>query len=336
MGDIFSILKKDKNEMFSQLSKMDLKYFLCLLNDYKLELRDSLELSEKETFGLEIEVEESDNFTIKNNISNGWYLTEDITLYNGIEICSPILHDNFATWQMVDQICQMVNQSALIDTNCGAHVHIGSQTLGNDFDNWEKFFNLWEAYEHIIFRFCYGQYLTHRPNILDYAQPTSLMYTNNFQFYRRYTNYTLKQIFDEIGYNCNLAVSVFNLSTFNNLNYWKEDFGRFHYGNTIEFRCANGTLNPIIWQNYVNLYFKILNYSKSNNYNFDLIKNRLKTNANLLKNIEFFDYIYLKQALEFSDLIFDNNLDKVYFLKQYLKDFKIEESYYTRTRNFTK
>ena len=115
MGDIFSILKKDKNEMFSQLSKMDLKYFLCLLNDYKLELRDSLELSEKETFGLEIEVEESDNFTIKNNISNGWYLTEDITLYNGIEICSPILHDNFllGKWS-IKYVKWLINLHSLI------------------------------------------------------------------------------------------------------------------------------------------------------------------------------------------------------------------------------
>ena len=27
--------------------------------------------------------------------------------------------------------------------------------------------------------------------------------------------------------------------------------------------------------------------------------------------------IYLEQAIELSDMIFDNNLDKIYFLKQY-------------------
>lgn len=38
---------------------------------------------------------------------------------------------------------------------------------------------------------------------------------------------------------------------------------------------------------------------------------------------EFYRYniIDLKKSLEFVDLIFDNNLDKIYFLKQYLKDF---------------
>lgn len=38
------------------------------------------------------------------------------------------------------------------------------------------------------------------------------------------------------------------------------------------------------------------------------------------------EYLYttvnLKNALEFVDLIFDNNLDKVYFLRQYLKSFQ--------------
>lgn len=35
-----------------------------------------------------------------------------------------------------------------------------------------------------------------------------------------------------------------------------------------------------------------------------------------------YDEINLKNALEFVDLVFDNNLDKVYFLRQYLKNFQ--------------
>ena len=36
-----------------------------------------------------------------------------------------------------------------------------------------------------------------------------------------------------------------------------------------------------------------------------------------------YDEIFLDQALEFADLIFTNNLDKIYFLKQYLKGFEL-------------
>ena len=39
-------------------------------------------------------------------------------------------------------------------------------------------------------------------------------------------------------------------------------------------------------------------------------------------NEHLYNNICLKNALEFSDLVFDNNLDKIYFLRQYFKDFQ--------------
>ena len=38
-----------------------------------------------------------------------------------------------------------------------------------------------------------------------------------------------------------------------------------------------------------------------------------------VKKLEQYSDIYLDDAIELSDLIFDNELDKMYFLKQYLK-----------------
>lgn len=35
-----------------------------------------------------------------------------------------------------------------------------------------------------------------------------------------------------------------------------------------------------------------------------------------------YNEVCLKDALEFVDLVFDSNIDKIYFLKQYLKDFE--------------
>ena len=37
--------------------------------------------------------------------------------------------------------------------------------------------------------------------------------------------------------------------------------------------------------------------------------------------------IYVDDALEFVDLIFDNNMDKIYFLRQYLKSFEVSDEY---------
>ena len=46
--------------------------------------------------------------------------------------------------------------------------------------------------------------------------------------------------------------------------------------------------------------------------------------------------IYLDEALELCDLIFNNNFDKVYFLRQYLKSFEINRKYNIKTENFVR
>ena len=43
--------------------------------------------------------------------------------------------------------------------------------------------------------------------------------------------------------------------------------------------------------------------------------------------------IYIDDALEFVDLIFDNNMDKIYFLRQYIKSFEVSDEY-ERARSF--
>ena len=50
----------------------------------------------------------------------------------------------------------------------------------------------------------------------------------------------------------------------------------------------------------------------------------LKRKINDKKHIELPSYnkIFLNEALEFTDMVFDNNVDKIYFLKQYLKNNK--------------
>lgn len=40
------------------------------------------------------------------------------------------------------------------------------------------------------------------------------------------------------------------------------------------------------------------------------------------ENEYLYNNINLKNALEFVDLVFDNNVDKMYFLRQYLKNFQ--------------
>ena len=109
------------------------------------------------------------------------------------------------------------------------------------------------------------------------------------------------------------------------------------FGNTIEFRCPNGSLNPIIWQNNVNLLVKLLEYTKDPKFNHDIIDKRQMINQTKYMNLYWYKEVFLQQALELSDMIFDNNLDKIYFLKQYFKDYgNDQESSDLKVKSLTK
>ena len=63
----------------------------------------------------------------------------------------------------------------------------------------------------------------------------------------------------------------------------------------------------------------------------------LKRQRELENSNDRFDYnkIYLDSALELSDIIFDNNLDKLYFLRQYVKNNEVSNEPMKRTKKFT-
>ena len=48
-----------------------------------------------------------------------------------------------------------------------------------------------------------------------------------------------------------------------------------------------------------------------------------------------YNKVYIEDALNFADIVFDNNLDKVYFFKQYLKSFE-ESRRYVKAKTFSK
>lgn len=104
-----------------------------------------------------------------------------------------------------------------------------------------------------------------------------------------------------------------------------KEISTFDAIHTIEFRSPNGTFNPIIWQNNINLICKFLS-SCSNNLNAYYDEKIIQRATNVLNTKRKSKMLDIDGALELCDMIFDNNLDKVYFLRQYLKDYKIENS----------
>ena len=52
----------------------------------------------------------------------------------------------------------------------------------------------------------------------------------------------------------------------------------------------------------------------------EIVENRISKNIMKFNDYKYYRSINIDAALELADLIFDNNIDKIYFLRQYLKD----------------
>ena len=331
MNDTVERLEKfidfSKNDSISKMSKKDLTYFLFFLNQYDLEYRKSLGLQKKHTFGIEIEAEyigDAFHDQIIPFLLKGWIQKNEYTLEDGDEYASPILSDNEESWHNIKKICEILDKHYEIKDTCGGHIHIGANILGNTTENWIHFLKIWSVYENIIYRFSYGEYLTPR-----------LYLSNNSKLVANYLWYGLNS--DKLNSsNLNDILSSFKLCKRDPLNLNNVKGMQREKNNTIEIRCPNGTLNPIIWQNNINFFMKLLLYCKNKQYNEDILLQIKSKNSDIYK-LKNYRKIYLEQAIELADLIFTNNLDKVYFLRQYLKSFQISYSEkLERAKQFTK
>lgn len=303
-----------------KLTKMkgyDLQSLLSELDDFYLTLRPKINIDKKITFGMEIEYENTDEYVITDKINDlndkfltGWHSGCDGTVSG--EVRSPVCTDNKQTWKYLQMVCESMKMENANAFNCaGGHVHVGAPILTEDKDCWLRFLKVWTIYEKLIYRFSYGDKLFLRHSALQYAPPIShdlynLIVRENYDSYSVFRNIT-----DHSRRN---GVNFRNVNSHNLL----DATGK----NTIEFRCPNGSVEEVIWQNNVNLFTKLLWFCRTDKFD-DIIDFKFKKfeDDGLLNSFKLYGEIFLPEALEFSDMIFDNNLDKIYFLKQYLKNY---------------
>lgn len=306
------------NYSFAKLRGYDLQDLLVQTENYFLEYRDSLGLPATLTFGVEIEYEGlirsiTDKFIEKNLPS--WDSKKDGSLTFGGEISSPIMTDKIHSWRELKLICNHLSLRRA-DTlhNAGGHIHIGVSILNDNIDAWKKFLKLYTAYESVLFRFMYGDKICGRKNLSKYAPPIadylyeSLNTLNNVK--------TFLELKDAIPIVERHAAINFSNVIFNNPY-------NFCNRNTLEFRFPNATTSEIIWQNNINALAKMMIASKDNKIDEDFLDYRLKNEYMPYSTNKFlYDIININSLLEFVDLVFDNNLDKIYFLRQYLRNFQ--------------
>ena len=338
--EIFTLLNEKNNDIISQMNNSDRVKLMMSLRKYLLELRKTIGIDKKIKFGTEIEFEDANREKIELDLYNtfpnyDWIVKDDASLYNGAEAVSKPLSDTEESWNSLNAACEIISNYASIVSGASAHIHICMNILGNNPKYWKNFAKLWMTYENVIFRFLYGEYTSPREGMEKYAKPISKILIEDFDRIEdranmNTANYMLKVL--NAGDDRRRAINFRNASNAELYNYNKEAVK-----NTIECRVANGTFNPIIWQNNINLLVKLLEYSKREDFNDDILDRRLKEiiSKEIPGSIYKYSQINIDSAIELADLIFTNNLDKIYFLRQYLKDMTVGTKPFTKSKTFT-
>lgn len=342
---VFKYFKENENDTLSKLSFLELRYFLYYLDKYYLEYRDKLGISNDITFGIELELE---NFNgtyadlwpfecqINKIIGNkDWTIKNDLTLIFGRELATGVYTDNKKTWNDIFNVCDYASLYLEVGERSAGHINIGSQILGNNALYWYRFLKLWSVYENVIYRFSYGEYLSYFPFIKFGSKPVSYILLDRLDYLKTFLNEDAHRLIinafpREIspGFLKKNGISFYKM-------FDKLDYSKYEYDNVIEIRSPISTLDTVIWQNYVNFFVHLLLYCKSDKFDDDILESRRNKIKDIVLDIDNYDNIYLDNAIELSDMIFDNNLDKIYFLRQYLKNFEISSEKFKKAKSYT-
>ena len=288
----------------------------------KLNYRSIFSMDKNITFGTEIEfvIPHKNGFIVKDYFKNNyqdWKIDYEYGCFGGedymapLEIDSPILKNNKVMLKKLKDIFNyLYNNNASINLYSGNHIHYDISILKNKYKYYERFLKFFTVYEPIIYMFSCGELRHLRNKINTYAKEIGLDYQITFKYDNKKSINYLKQKYSS-----------------------KDNAIRFSKFNTIEIRTPMGTLNPYINQNYILFFYKIFEYVTSNNYNEELINKKFNTLNRKSVLIEY-NNICNSDVLELSDMLYDNNLDKIYFLKQCLKLYNNNDVKHFSTNNY--
>lgn len=313
-------IRNDLNYEFYKFNSHDYNDYLFQLKDYQIEYKDELNIDNNITFGIEIEYEGINESVVDDFINanySDWESTSEQSISKGGEIISPILTDSKRIWKDIKDICTYLkNNNAITDNDAGAHLHIGSSILGENIKKWHTFLGLYTAFEDVLYKYSCGEQINMRKNVKVYAYPIAIDLAYIYKSIKATRNVK------------NLPLVLDVEHKFQGLNLKNTDFdnpSKYGQKNTIEFRMPNGTKEEVIWQNNVNTFIHLLK-AQINKEQLAYIKEEIEYIKEYYYNYEHYNYIDPKKAFLFADIIFNNNLDKTNFLKQYIKDMKTTDS----------
>lgn len=265
---------------------------------YRLDLRID------RPFGLEIEaglLNAEDRYYIcdDNFIKKGYKMGTDSSVGGDypLEIETPLLFANRELWLILKDLSDRMKECEIDFSHSAFQVNVDVLYGFEDYYNLLLFFR---KYEHILLRFSKSFFSSLR----DMSRANSI---------RSYFKASQGRIVDERNFNSLVYNKYYDLSF-----KYKDATPAGAPPNIVEFRSPNGCDEAWVWQNYINTFYHLVEYILSCD-GTEVKSNYCKDNILELP----YNGLWLYDAISFVDKIFDEDIDKIYFLKQYIgKDTK--------------
>lgn len=299
---------------------------------------ETLGLPENFKFGIELEANNVKT-TGKNGLYTGksaefikqknWHMAtkneEVLVGQGGAELVSPILRDTPSDWESISSICEHMKKfpgnkgdKVIADSKCGLHVHFDADCLAKNPDKMRNFLKLYAESEELLYKMCNDKNDPIRKGAINknykglaiissiwrngMAAPTGKKILNQIE------NGTLKVSYKKFG-KLKMLASKYKLDErrYSGLNLTNIGNSK---KNTIEFRMANGTLNPEVIKQNVFLYSSLINTAINITEKPELYKDKLS---------EFYktDVSEKEKAENFLNLIMENPDDRKIYMDRW-------------------
>lgn len=262
------------------------------------------------TFGLELECLTENYKEVLNceNILKNWKITKDASVKKGVEIISPVLSYDQESIKELKYVCEMLARNNFsVDSTCGGHVHLGFDYFEN-VNEYAIFLTLYSRIEILLYIIGNRSGTTTRDGFSEFAiflNDDTLNIVNNINYAKFNSMDSYVDLIKGTQYHKFYGLNLTNIGN-------KEK-------NTIEFRFPNGELdfNEIIHN--VKLFAKLFEVSKEITYTRD--KKLLSLYRDIISS-----YDIDMQIENLLDLLFDNDLDKEFYMDRYEQN--VELNYY--------
>ncbi len=297
---------------------------LVRLNDYLLKMnfnyRELLNVSNDIPYTLDIDFmsfQPSDikksiyNFNEKNKSFNKPFIISENSIFkrNDKNICSirsNVLNNKLKDNELINELCNTIsNIKGPISSNKEIHINVGLNELNNDNYNLLTLLKIYLLYEHIIYRFSYGDDLSSQVSMSLYSKELSNLL---YDFIKG------NDITDDFNKNIDiLRKKVIKKDHALNINKKNQVLKT----DSIGFKMYNSKTNIFVIQNYINLVLNLIERIKNDDIDNSYLDDKLSNYDYNFYKTENYKDSYYGDVLEFCDLIFLDDIDKDYFLRQY-------------------